>query len=249
MTPTRTHFSPPPFMGNTNSNPDPFGIGEDSINGLVDSMLEEASQFNAEPLTPDSHTSAFNIGVDHDLMNGGSEDGVPHGRSHHAERVHSHHEDIIGKEPKPPGAFDLEDEPSFSSVSLSTPPKVHKELPKTPDQERISGSDYIHLPPDTETEDGLPLGRTHHAERAKAAHSRDDSFDPVVERDVQMLPHSPSSAKRPSGENGLSRQLPDPFMPKFDLGLDFDTTPFSFDLSTDKHQSEGQEICSVSKLL
>ncbi|KAH9917565.1 uncharacterized protein B0H18DRAFT_1123545 [Fomitopsis serialis] len=102
------------------------------------------------------------------------------------------------------------------------------------------------LPPDTDTEDGIPFGRTHHSERLNAAHQSDPIHDaypgpeplgmststpprsrstsPIIDvgspsrsfsgtperpsaseldEDVRMLPPSPSPAKRPSKAFGV----------------------------------------------
>ena len=68
------------------------------------------------------------------------------------------------------------------------------------------------LPPDTEcAEDGMPLGRTHHADRVRAARESGGDLD------VKMLPPSPSPAKP------IQRRCSDPnnaqdLVPRFDLG-------------------------------
>ncbi len=59
-------------------------------------MLQETSAFSAaEPATPDSHSSSFTFASrDLDLLTGGTEDSVPHGRTHHADRVKMHRQDM-----------------------------------------------------------------------------------------------------------------------------------------------------------
>lgn len=144
--------------------------GDDSITGMVDSMLQDA-----DPSTPphDDHP------LPDDLE---AEDGVPYGRTHHAERaVAAHH------------MHDIEvDEPIFPrpSDTFSTPPHSSSATPIGP------------VSPGSQ----MPLGRSTHSERVKA-HKEDG-----IEEDVQMLPPSPSPAKRTS-------TLPhmESLMPKFEL--------------------------------
>lgn len=102
------------------------------------------------------------------------------------------------------------------------------------------------LPPDTETEDGIPYGRTHHAERLSAAyraeaeyalqepHSFSTSTPPrsrsatpeipsgipehrEVDEDVRMLPPSPSPAKGKRVNRLFSTPGEHILMPKFSL--------------------------------
>lgn len=197
---------------------------DDSISGLVDSMLQEASAFGGdrEPTTPESHQYSF--ALDADLVNGGNENGVPHGRIHHSEFARMQHQQGLSiEQPRIPGAFDeelLEEEPSFSSISLSTPPRQSHPLPPPHSEGRTP---LPVLPPDTElAEDGMPLGRTHHAERARAAHQKDE-LEREAEKSIDMIPPSPSPMRKKASEHGeRSQELPDPMLPKFDLGIDFD---------------------------
>ena len=53
---------------------------DDSINGLVDSMLQEASNYDAEPSTPSNHSNlSSSVVADIDMMAGGAENGIPLG--------------------------------------------------------------------------------------------------------------------------------------------------------------------------
>ena len=195
---------------------------------MVDSILQEASALSDDPCTPESHSTTFTIAQDPDLMTGGGEGGVPHGRMHHADRVkdfHLHHEEKIKLEDitpvRIPGSFEKDafatDEPSFSSISLSTPPKQKASAIEV-EAERPS-SVPIRLPPDTEVDEvGLPLGRSHHADRSRLAHELEN--DPVIEDDVRMLPGSPSPPRR-YGSIAKKPQPIDSFMPKLDFGLSF----------------------------
>ncbi|KAH8115290.1 hypothetical protein DFH11DRAFT_1854440 [Phellopilus nigrolimitatus] len=225
-TPTHENFD----VG-VNGNP---SVGDDSISGLVDSMLQEQSTFRGEPSTPETHSISFTaIAHDLDMMAGGDEAGVPHGRMHHSERARLHqHEMDMRLDAQPPlsSVFTnasepqdmAEDEPSFSSISLSTPPKPAHALPQTPRahtaQHTYGQTPLPPLPHDTEcTEDGMPLGRTHHAERARAAHQGRDDVD--VEHDVGMLPPSPSPMKKLASSEQLPRELSDSLVPKLELGF------------------------------
>lgn len=201
---------------------------DDSISGLVDSMLQEASAFSAdhEPTTPDFHQESFNL--DADLVNGGVENGIPHGRMHHSERVRMEHQQEHPADlARLPSAFEneamQEDEPSFSSISLSTPPRQVQPLPEVQQNHNHNRTPLPALPPDTElAEDGMPLGRTHHADRARVAHQK-DKLDIEAEKSIDMIPPSPSPMRKKAFEHGdRSKELPDPLLPKFDLGIDFD---------------------------
>lgn len=216
-----------------------YDVGDDSINGLVDSMLQEASALAEDPCTPDSHTTTFTIAHDPELMTGGDEGGVPLGRTHHSDRArefHLHHEDeiTVNEMHRMPGSFDKDtydnEEPSFSSISLSTPPK-QKPIDVEP-QPKKSISPPVDLPPDTEVDEvGIPLGRTHHSERARQA--REEENDPKVEKDVQMLPGSPSPPRRYGSAERKKGRPSNSFMPKLDLG-------FSFGVDDSKSFVDGQ---------
>lgn len=193
-------------------------IGDESINGLMNSMLQEASSHSPEPLTPVQHTMDF--ANNRDIINGGEEDGVPHGRNHRSDRNRLQRDSLLQRKfedkdlpgtPESDAMADAEDEPSFSSISLSTPPR----------QPSINASRHAPpaLPPGTEVEDGMPLGRSHHAERALKAHQEDD---PEIDKDVKMLPPSPSPLKRSAP--GKKIELHDGMVPRFDLGIGLPTT-------------------------
>ena len=216
MTPTHSPNYPrdrPPHL-------DDFDVHDDSINGLVDSMLQEASALG-EVSTPDSHQTSFMMNHDEDMVNGGFEDGIPHGRIHHAERAKMYQQKFTAEQPRIPGAFEdigEDDEPSFSSISLSTPPKKVATTPGF-----VNGhTPAVALPPDIETENGVPYGRTHHAERIKIA--RESEIDREIIEGVQMLPASPSPMTRKQHNVHHSRELSNPLIPKFDLGVDLDMT-------------------------
>lgn len=208
---------------------------DDSINGLVDSMLQEASNYDNEPSTPSIHSNSLSsVVADLDLMTGGAENGIPLGRTHHADRAREYHHSMDGeldREPPIPAPFshaqdqDIDkdasgDELSFSSNGYSTPPPTH--TPQAHAENDIhDGMPLPMLPPDTErAEGGMPLGRSHHAERARAAHT---AHVPSANMEVKPLPPSPSPTKQQPSFN--EHDLMDFELPKFDLGLnDFKTS-------------------------
>lgn len=140
--------------------------GEDSIAGLMDSLIHD-NQLGDIPCTP-PHDSNFPDDLE-------TEDGVPLGRTHHADRQAAYHEQLAREE-----HLDLDMPPpersyiwSSASSSPATPPVTH-------------------LPPSTTVSSGssLPLGRTTHSERSATSHRHDEA-----DKDVQMLPPSPSPSK------------------------------------------------------
>ena len=140
--------------------------GEDSITGLMDSLIHD-NQLGDVPRTP-PHDSNFPDDLE-------TEDGVPLGRTHHADRQAAYHEQLAREE-----HLDLDMPPPERSYIWSSAPSS----PATPPITR--------LPPSTPVSSGsgLPLGRSTHSERSATSHRRDE-----VDNDVQMLPPSPSPSK------------------------------------------------------
>ncbi|KAI0698226.1 hypothetical protein BC835DRAFT_1335005 [Cytidiella melzeri] len=112
---------------------DSFQVGEDSITGLVDSMLEDA-----RPRTPPHDEQALPDDLD-------TENGVPYGRSHHSERLaaaHQHHKDELQSEPV---TISLPIHPATSTPSqsregtpiMSTSPGSHVPLGRSTHSERL----------------------------------------------------------------------------------------------------------------
>lgn len=102
---------------------DGFQVGEDSITGLVDSMLQDAL-----PNTP-----PHDEGAPDDL---GNEDGVSYGRPQHAERIttaHQHQKEELQRE--------LTDTPLPNHSSASTPSQSREGTPAT----LVSSGPYIPL--------------------------------------------------------------------------------------------------------
>lgn len=201
---------------------------DDSISGLVDSMLKEASNYNTEPSTPSLHSNSLSSLLnDDDLMTGGAENGVPLGRTHHTDRAREYHNSFdseMSTEPPIPAPFPhqhedhepgpdaSESEPSFQSTGLSTPPQAYRS-PIHADNDVHGNMSLPSLPPDIECdEDGMPLGRSHHAERARAAHAGSHTAE------VRPLSGSPSPSKRlaPTFHEEYNE---DEDLPKFDLDV------------------------------
>ena len=197
-----------------------YDAGNDSITGLVDSMLLEASIEDPDPQTPESQNRSLHPANDVNLTIGGDEDGVPHERVHHAEHLRMQRQEIFNGDRS--GSFEEAEEYdtniSFSSIIRSTPPKAAHVLSlDSGGTSTLRTPTMTTLPYDIErAEDDMPLGRTHHADRSRLAHMQ--ASDPIVDREVQLLPPSPSPGRRVeprSSEEGLSGSM----VPKFDLGL------------------------------
>ncbi|CCM00153.1 uncharacterized protein FIBRA_02181 [Fibroporia radiculosa] len=156
---------------------DSLQLGDDSITGLVDSMLNENPQtppHESQSLPPDTE----------------AEDGVPYGRTHHAERILSaHHQNTEEVLPTTE---------SISPAAASSPPPLT--FSSTPPRATSPGL-------------SMPLGRSTHSERRQA--QRRDASDGVDE-DVLMLPPSPSPAKR-IGTLPCSRANRESLIPRMEL--------------------------------
>ncbi|TCD62275.1 Bud site selection protein bud4 [Steccherinum ochraceum] len=166
-----------------NDSYDSSQTGDDSITGLVDSMLQDT-----EPLTP-THDQGFPDDLE-------TEDGVPYGRSHHADRAVAIHT---------MQRAELEEDPEDTLSPLTA-----RSLVSTPTHSRDT-------PPLGPLSPGsqIPLGRSTHSERQRA-HKEEERAE--VDEDVQMLPPSPSPAKRTS-VLPIVHANRDSLIPKFDLGV------------------------------
>ncbi|KAH7883170.1 hypothetical protein F5I97DRAFT_188723 [Phlebopus sp. FC_14] len=160
--------------------------GDQSISGIVDSMIQSASEKLpglGMPSTPSRHPSH-----PPDLE---TEGGVPYGRTHHAERARRR--------------------ASMSSPAISFPGfPFHS--PEQPEQDSVSTPPRPAKP----TEDGspgyeVPLGRSTHVERAREDHGPGE-----LDEDVNMIPPSPSPAKR---ETRIEHAHRDSLIPRLDLPL------------------------------
>jgi hypothetical protein len=130
-----------------------------------------------------------------------TEDGVPYGRTHHAERARQFHQEQAtehhGTPPLPP-PLPPQEPPRRRSIDALGP------LPPIPTGDNVG----IRTPPiagsPSATTSTPPLGRSTHAERARAEHAS-HAFD----EDVRQLPPSPSPNKpSPSAlANGMAPRL------------------------------------------
>lgn len=139
----------------------------DSITGLVDSMIQDAREAS-NPHTPPMDRSL--------PPHMDSEDGIPYGRTHHADRAsHSRH-----SHPTTP----LEILETLTSVAKQSP-----SVPSTPPQGQSVGST-------------VPLGRSTHSERALADRMLDDVEDDV--RMLPPSPSPAKIKKHPLGDRSES---------------------------------------------
>ncbi|KAH9973690.1 hypothetical protein BGW80DRAFT_1305837 [Lactifluus volemus] len=159
----------------------------DSLTGLVDSMIQDARGASS-PHTPPMDR-VFPPHMD-------SEDGVPYGRTHHADRVAlsrtSH--------PTPP----LEISETLTSVVRESPA-----VTSTPPQNQSAGST-------------MPLGRSTHSERARADRMHDDLEEDVrmlppspspakAKKYPNLLPKFDLDVHRKEGVNDTGSSREDPF--------------------------------------
>ncbi|KAL4071248.1 hypothetical protein V8B97DRAFT_436977 [Scleroderma yunnanense] len=160
-----------------------LGEGDQSITGMVDAMLSASTTVPGLglPSTPSRH-----ISLPPDLE---TEDGIPYGRSHHADRARRR--------------------ASVSSPATSIPgfpfhkPHSDQSPPSTPPRSAESSAVL--------SESDLPQGQSSHTE-----HIRDGNAQGQVEEDVNMMPPSPSPAKIVKGAENNRR---DSLIPRFEIQL------------------------------
>ena len=160
---------------------------EDSITGLMDSLIHD-NQLGNVPRTP-PHDSNFPDDLE-------TEGGVPIGRTHHVERQAAYHEQLAREE-----HLDLDMPPPERSYIWSSA----SSSPATPPVTRLLPS--ISVSPGS----GVPLSRTTHSERSATSHRRDE-----VDKNVQMLPPSPSPSKV---STKVESRYQDGLIPIFDLPI------------------------------
>ncbi|KIJ65862.1 hypothetical protein HYDPIDRAFT_129870 [Hydnomerulius pinastri MD-312] len=162
-----------------------LGDADQSITGIVDAMMQSVSA-HAPGLGMPS-TPSRHPSLPTDMQ---TEGGVPYGRSHHAERARRR--------------------ASVSSPAISgipgfpfhSPEQPTEGSPSTPPRTAESSMD---ISPSSE----VPLGRSTHAERAREDHGPDE-----LEEDVNMMPPSPSPAKKVTRSEHSNR---DSLIPRFEL--------------------------------
>ena len=159
-----------------------LGDADQSITGIVDNMIQSTSlQGLGLPSTP-SHQPSLPADME-------TEDGVPYGRTHHAERARRRAS--ISSPAMSSPAFPFHDSEHSTQDSPSTPPRTAESS-----MDISSGS-------------CMPLGRSTHVERARQDHEIGE-----VEADVIMMPPSPSLAKKPMRSEHSNR---DSLIPRFEL--------------------------------
>lgn len=153
----------------------PLEEADDSITGMVNSMLNSANAQAANTSTPPLTPS---LPLD---LAANAEDGIPYGHSHHMDRVRSRE----SLRSPPPRTSSPRQQFPFSTPSptgdLTTPPS-HRRI-----MSPLSGSPISNLSPGSR----IPLGRSTHIERRMA----EKRIDEDVEDDVAKLPPSPSPSK------------------------------------------------------
>lgn len=156
--------------------------GDQSITGIVDNMLQSSSLPGLGlPSTPSRLPS---LPVDME-----TEDGVPYGRSHHAERARRRAS--VSSPAMFAPDFPFHDSDHATQDTPSTPPRTAESSMNI-----SSGLD-------------IPLGRSTHVERARQDHQVDE-----VEADINMMPPSPSPAKDPAQSNHSNQDF---LIPRFEL--------------------------------
>ncbi|KAI0090533.1 hypothetical protein BDY19DRAFT_991978 [Irpex rosettiformis] len=154
-----------------------FQVGDDSITGLVDSLLKDT-----RPSTPPQEEGA----LPEDLE---TEDGVPYGRSHHAERnAAAHHQ--------------RESQPESTELGFHVAPTA-----STPSHSR-EGTPITSISPGSH----IPLGRSTRSERFKAQKEQEGG---QLEEDVRQLPPSPSPGRPQSTSRRHSNT--ESLIPRFEL--------------------------------
>ncbi|KAF9243107.1 hypothetical protein BU15DRAFT_72306 [Melanogaster broomeanus] len=163
-----------------------LGDADQSITGIVDAMMQSASASVPGlglPSTPSRHPS---LPADFE-----TEDGVPYGRSHHAERARRR-VSVSSPATSIPG-FPFHESEGSDEGSPSTPPRTAESS-----MDISSGFE-------------IPLDRPPHLGRAHQDHELHQ-----VDEDVNMIPPSPSPAKNPVRSEHSNR---DSLIPRFELQL------------------------------
>lgn len=166
---------------------------DDSITGLMDSMLREDEDRPHTPEHGHEHGGGVVLPPDAD-----TEDGVPYGRSHHHERATA---TLLVEHPLPsiPPQESLPTTTTTTNTTMNTP--VRPDSPRTPTNHHSHGE--------------IPLGRSARTERLKARHL-EELPEQEIEEDVGMMPLSPSPAKPPSSTRKMHANEEE-LVPRFEL--------------------------------
>lgn len=142
-----------------------------------------------------------------DALNGGSHrQPSAHRRSdqhshqhHHHGQPHEHDEEEEERDDREPsGRYPPADDSitGLMDSMLQGAGSNERASARTPEHDELHGA--VVLPPDAETEDGVPYGRSHHAERATATHSRPESPLTPTTANTSGTPSRPDSPRTPT---------------------------------------------------
>ncbi|KIJ15469.1 hypothetical protein PAXINDRAFT_168965 [Paxillus involutus ATCC 200175] len=167
-----------------------LGETDQSITGIVDAMMQSVSTSVPGLGLPSTPSRLPSLPADLE-----TEDGVPYGRSHHAERTRRR-ASVSSPAMSIPG-FPFHNSDGSEQGSPSTPPRTAE---SSMDISSVSE---------------VPLGRLTHVERARQDHEPNE-----VEEDDNMMSPSPSPAKKPVRSEEHSNR--DSLIPRFELQLPMD---------------------------
>lgn len=184
---------------------------DDSITGMVNFMLGQAS---AAPAAAAANTVTTGLRTPErtPTLASDNEGGVPYGRTHHYERA------LENRARETPQSRIVTPAPAFplsANRNIARTPSPPNSLPKS--ARRMTSPSPLSQSPMSPSD--IPLGRSTHAERARAERQVDEE----VERGVRGLEGSPSPAKpgRPTtslaGANATGRE--DDLVPRFDVSF------------------------------
>ncbi|KAH7926937.1 hypothetical protein BV22DRAFT_1085889 [Leucogyrophana mollusca] len=189
-----------------------LGDPDESITGIVDAMIQSAStnELNNRPSTPPRNPS-----LPSDLE---TEDGVPYGRTHHADRARRR-------------------------ASMSSPAPVFPIFsPEQPQNDEAPSTPPRATTPTSAPSSAVPLGRSTHLERVREEHRPDE-----LDEDVRMMPPSPSPAKQTSrGENANRDSLIPKFNIEIQQQRSHSDAPDPFDLPRLKDEPQLAELSFTS---
>lgn len=204
---------------------------DDSITGLVNSMLQDARPHTPPPAQDATSTNRTPVPLPAGVE---TEDGVPLGRTRHAERAreaHSAHHAQFHDDGHADADEDEDDDSDGPMLPLSIATAAISSVPSTPPRRGAVDDATAVLSPGSQ----IPLGRSTHSERRQARRKVERENEKEVDEDVSMLPPSPSPAKAKREARERERESYDGLIPKFELtsapgksfGVLFGATPSS----------------------
>ncbi|KXN91002.1 Bud site selection protein BUD4 [Leucoagaricus sp. SymC.cos] len=171
-----------------------------SITGLVEEMFfsSNAALINADAIGSSTPSRISDIPTDLE-----TEDGIPFGRSHHAERLLQHHQQESPQRSQPPPRFSPHVSPHSSHASAHQSPQIGKMADFSGSFSRGSPNQCGHpmTPPHipvVPAQSTPPLGRLTHLERAMKAREEEKGQMEEVGADAEKLPISPSPVRSTS---------------------------------------------------